>query len=167
MIRISLGTWALVALYAVLHDQGIVWLAPEHFTVGHPAIPGVSDPRLQAAILAFIASIGPGLAFGIALAFACCEGPWPTLGTLGALRLVVVTLILTEATAIALGTLSWSYHWKVFGPGWYPDWSDRYTVTSQTIQLTAYVGGAGYSALAIAAAMLQRHHLGRRRSHHE
>ena len=27
------GTWAIVAVYAILHDQYVVRISPEHFTV--------------------------------------------------------------------------------------------------------------------------------------
>ncbi|MBT3221589.1 MAG: hypothetical protein HN348_21115, partial [Proteobacteria bacterium] len=74
VLGIAFGVWLMVALYAILHDQYIVRIAPEHFTVYHRSIPGVVNPRLQAAVLAFTASILPSQALAIALIIACRVG---------------------------------------------------------------------------------------------
>ena len=163
LIRTVIGTWAIVTLYAILHDQVIVWFAPEHFTVGHPAVPGVSSPPLQAAILAFVAALPPGLAFGTVLGLAANEGPWPTVSDRTALGRVLLTVALTELVAWGLGALTWSRGWLVFGASWYPDWATRSTQTTQTVQLAAYVAGAGFAGLAVGITLLRRCLVGRRR----
>ena len=47
---IILGIWGMVALYAVLHDQYLVRIAPEHFTVYHYPIGDIQNPHLLAAV---------------------------------------------------------------------------------------------------------------------
>lgn len=156
LIRIALGTWLLVAIYAVLHDQYIVRIAPEHFTLGHPPVPGVEAPALQAAVLALGASIAPGLAFGLVLALVSTEGPWPPLPVPDALRAVGWALLLTEGASLGVGLLAWGTGWRVYGAGWYPDWVGPAVIVTQSIQLTAYGVGAGTAAAAIGWAIAWR-----------
>ena len=151
------GTWLIVAIYAMLHDQYIVAFAPEHFTRGHPPVPGVDAPWLQALALAFGASIAPGFAFGVGLGMASQEGPWPKVDAGTALGRAGAAVLATEVTALAVGAVAWTTGWKVYGPGWYPAWGGVEIVTAQTIQLTAYLAGAGFAGLAIAGTLADRY----------
>lgn len=58
------GIWLIVAIYAIAHDQYIVTIAPEHFTVYHPNPHGIENSRLLAAWSAVLASVSPGLLLG-------------------------------------------------------------------------------------------------------
>ena len=149
LLRIAIGTWIIVAGYAVLHDQGIVRVAPEHFTVWHPAIPGVQSPALQAAILAFLASLAPGLAFGIGLAFASQEGPAPVEPVSAALRRAGFAVLATELVAVGVGVLDYATQWRIYGPDWYPPHAAPELIATQSTQLTAYLAGSGTAALAL------------------
>ncbi len=149
LIRITLGTWGIVATYAVLHDQYIVAIAPEHFTVGHPPVPGVSDPRLQAAILAANASFLPGMAFGLLLAMAAVEGPWRPVAVRTALRRALAAVITTEIVAASIGIASYLGAWRVYGARWYAPEFSTILIAAQSIQLTAYLCGAATAAIAI------------------
>ncbi len=66
---ITFGIWAEVFLYCVLHDQYLVRVAPEHFTVYHAPLWGITNLSLLAFAWAFKASIGPGLLLGLAAVF--------------------------------------------------------------------------------------------------
>lgn len=160
LIRITLGTWLVVAAYAVAHDQYIVWLSPEHFTVWHPPVPGVTSPRLQAAILAFNAAFLPGMAFGLVLAMAAVEGPWRPLPVRDALWRAVAAVGVTEVVSAAVGVASYRSAWRTYGVAWYPAEADAALIAAQSIQLTAYSVGAlsaGATILSAAVVRARRH----------
>ena len=94
---IILSVWGLVALYAVLHDQYIVRIDPTHFTVYHPPIGNISNPAILAAIHAFLASLSPGLALGLAAMVAARLGPLPKVGTKFILKGTIILILATEA----------------------------------------------------------------------
>lgn len=81
---IIFGIWAEVFLYCLLHDQYLVRIAPEHFTIYHEPLWGIGNPSLLAAAWAFRASIGPGLILGLAALFLARAGSLPKIapGTL-------------------------------------------------------------------------------------
>jgi len=50
--QIVLGIWLMLSVWAVLHDQYIVWIAPEHFKVYHEPLRNLESPSLIAAVYA-------------------------------------------------------------------------------------------------------------------
>ncbi|MBX2799866.1 MAG: hypothetical protein KTR31_19460 [Myxococcales bacterium] len=156
LVQITLGTWLLVALYAIAHDQYIVRLSEEHFTVGHAPVPGVEDPALQAAALAFGASILPGFAFGLALAVVCCEGPWSAVSVRWALRAVGVSLVVTEGASLLVGASTYTTGFSPYSERWVAPSASPEAMAAQSIQLTAYVVGALSAGAAIVWAAVAR-----------
>ncbi len=140
--RIILGIWAIVAAYAILHDQYIVQIAPEHFTEYHPAIWEIENPRILAAVHAFLASFSPGLLLGVACLFAARAGLLPKVSVRYVLVGVVYLVILTEIFSLMMG-----YYVHLTGQPLYPKWCypdfSRPMLVTQTIQLSCY----GVSAL--------------------
>lgn len=141
-----LGVWAMVALYAVLHDQYIARIAPEHFTEYHPQIWGIEDPYRLAAALAFGASFGPGLLLGTACLLAARAGSFPKQRIKSVFLGVVAVIAATEFFSASLG--GWVYCTKQpLLPTWcYPDHSLPLLVT-QTIQISCYLLGAVLSGV--------------------
>lgn len=71
---IVFGIWGLTAIYAAIHDQYIVRIAPEHFTMYHKALWNIQTPELLALAYAFKASLAPGLILGVTCAFVARHG---------------------------------------------------------------------------------------------
>lgn len=136
--RIVLGVWLIIAGFAVIHDQVIVSIAPEHFTEYHDPVPGIRDPRGLALAWALSASFVKGIPFGIACAWFGRRGPrrrvpvgWILSGTLA-------VILLAEACAVPAA-------WRVYRTGsplypsdWYPDHTLPILLT-QTLQITVYL----------------------------
>lgn len=143
---IIVGLWFVIASYAVVHDQVIVRIAPEHFTDYHDPIPGVEDPRWLAAIHALAASVVKGLPFGIICVWIGRRGglrktPVKTffLGTL-------LILLLTEVGAVAAGFRVHQTGIALYPSAWYPDHSRPILIT-QTVQITCYLSAFLYSLI--------------------
>ncbi len=153
---IIVGVWAIVAVYAVLHDQYIVRISPEHFTVYHPQLWGIEDPSLLAAALAFCASFGPGLLLGVACALVARAGPIPKLSIRSVLLGVVGVVVVTELCAAGSG------YWVYIGkqplyPIWcYPDLALPLMIT-QTIQITCYSAAALLSGALLLQILISRY----------
>src|SRR5438477_1054741 len=66
-LTIFFGTWIAVWLYAALHNQYLIRIAPEHFIVWHYKIPFTQDYTLLGVLYAGGASIWPGGILGLLL----------------------------------------------------------------------------------------------------
>jgi hypothetical protein len=143
---IVLGVWAVVAVYAVLHDQYIVRIAPEHFTAYHRPLWGIEEPNRLAAAHAFLASFSPGLLLGIACAFAARVGSLPKLSIRFVLLGVVGVVAVTELLSATTGYCVYRTQQPLYPPRCYPDHSLPMLVT-QTIQISCYVASALFSGL--------------------
>lgn len=141
---IMVGVWAIVAVYAVLHDQYIVRIAPEHFTEYHPQIWGIKDPYWLAAALAFCASFGPGLLLGVACLLAARAGSFPKVSIRSILLGVVAVIAATEALSASLGYWVYRSQQPLYPVSWYPEDSVPLLVT-QTIQISCYLSSAVFS----------------------
>src|SRR5256885_14958796 len=64
---VFLGTWLAVWLYAALHNQYLIRIAPEHFTVWHYKIPFTQNYTLLGFLYAGRASVSPGGILGALL----------------------------------------------------------------------------------------------------
>ena len=145
---IILGVWGIVAVYAILHDQYIVRISPEHFTVYHHPLLGIEDPYWLAAAYAFLASFSPGLLLGVACLFTARIGNAPKISVGFVLKGVVVVVILTEVVAASAGLYVYQSEKGIYPESWYPEKSVSILVT-QTIQVTCYLSAAFFSGLFI------------------
>src|SRR5215212_6813188 len=66
-LSVFLGTSFAVWLYAAVHNQYLIRIAPEHFTVWHYKIPFTQDYTLLGVLYAGRASISPGGILGALL----------------------------------------------------------------------------------------------------
>jgi hypothetical protein len=142
---IVFGIWAEVFLYCLLHDQYLIRIAPEHFTVYHPPLWGIGNLTLLAAAWAFRASIGPGLLLGLAALFIGRAGSRPKVPPATMLKVVPFLILLSEAAGIAAGAVAWKTRQPVYPEAIYPELGLPILI-SQTIQVTCYLAGAAVSA---------------------
>lgn len=146
---VILGIWGMTFAYCLLHDQYLVRLAPEHFTVYHPPLWGISDASLLAAAWAFRASIGPGLLVGMAALFIGRGGARPRVPVPRMLKGYALGLVITELAGLAAGAWSWFTGRTLYPEIVYPELT-RPLVTSQSIQLTCYLAGTLVGAVYLA-----------------
>lgn len=141
---VTLGTWMAVWFFAAVHNQYLIRIAPEHFTVWHYRIPFIQDYTLLGIAYAFGASASPGVVLGMALFILGRLGSRPKTSPL---RLVLSTAWVwlgVEIVAITAGIMVHLTARPLY-PEWvYPDDSHGLLIT-QTIQITAYLLGAGFS----------------------
>lgn len=100
---IVLGIWLFVAVYAIAHDQYLVRIAPDHFTVYHDNPQGIGSAPVLAAWTALRASVTPGLLLGIATWYAARSGPWPKIEVRYIFRAVCAVIGVTELSASTTG----------------------------------------------------------------
>ena len=163
LIEIALGTWAMVTAYAILHDQYIAWLSPDHFARYHRAIPGVEHVAVQAAVLAALAAIVPGLALGIALALTAQGGPERgRVGVKATLAGAAGAIGVAEAAGLVAGVAAWGRGGPLYGQGvFFVPGMPLQLVVAQTIQITCYGAGAAAGALLLAGIVAVRIHRSR------
>ena len=148
MYALVLGVWAIVAVYAVLHDQYIVRIAPAHFTAYHDPMWGIRYPKILAAAYALRSSWYPGVLLGIACALAARADSMPRISPRFVLKSVAAIVCLTELVAAFSGVVVYRR-----GQGIYPD--EFYHApglllqVAQTIQLTCYWMSAVWSSALI------------------
>lgn len=138
---ITFGIWLEVFLYCVLHDQYLIRIAPEHFTVYHTPLWGIENLTLLAFAWAFKASIGPGLVLGMAAVFVGRAGSWPKMPVRRMLKIVAGLIVVTELAGLAAGAYAWKTGEMIFPEIIYPE-ETRPLITTQTIQLMCYLVGA-------------------------
>ncbi len=146
---IVFGVWGMVAVYAVLHDQYIVRIAPEHFTVYHPPMRGVHGPEWLAFVYAVRSSLAPGLILGLALARVARHGPGPKVSVRFTLVGSALVVLVTELLAAASGLWVHRTGRLPYPEEWYPDDDPRMKVTT-TIQASCYLLGAVFSGILLA-----------------
>lgn len=152
-VRFVLTFGAMVVGWAVLHDLWLIQVEPRHFTEYHRPLLPITNLGLLAVQYAFVATFGPGLAFGF-LAHAACRGGMARPARLGRVAAgFAVVMALVECVLVGLG------HWSLarfraggapLWPAWvYPDFTDG-IVFSQTVNVGAYLlapaSGAGWLA---------------------
>lgn len=145
---LTLGIWAMVAAYAILHDQYIVRISPAHFTEFHDPMWGIRYYKVLAAAYGFRSSWYPGVLLGMACTLAARADSMPRLRIAFVLKCVAGVIILTELVSIVSGIVAYTR-----GHGIYPD--DFYhdprllQQVAQTIQLTSYWMAALWSSFLI------------------
>jgi len=148
MYSLVLGVWAIVAVYAVLHDQYIVRIAPAHFTEYHDPMWGIRYPKILAAAYAFRSSWYPGVLLGIACTLAARADSMPRIGPGFVLRSVAAIVLLTEFVAAFSGAVAYRRGQGIYPDEFYHDPELLLQVT-QTIQLTCYWMAALWSSFLI------------------
>lgn len=152
---VILGVAAMVIIYAVLHDQYIVRIAPEHFTVYHEPLWSITTPTLLAAAYGMLASAAPGLILG----FSCFAfgrlGSWPKVQTKTILIGVAAVIVATELVAMSSGLLAWTLGHGILPSFVYPDNSLPLIVT-QTIQIFCYAASALFSGILLLGLLVHR-----------
>jgi hypothetical protein len=144
-----LGVWLMVFLYAAIHDQFLIRIHPEHFTVWHYEIPFTRDLSLLALLYAFGGSISPGLLLGTALYVAGRLFDLPKKSRRWIFLRVGLVIVVAEICAVAAGLLAWRTGRGVYPDFLYPDYSAGLAIT-QSVQLTAYLAGGFFSLLLLA-----------------
>lgn len=137
---IIFGIWAEVFVYCVLHDQYLIRIAPEHFTVWHPPLWGIENLTLLALAWGFRASVGPGLVLGLAALFLGRAGSRPKVEPEAMLKVVPLGILVTEFAGLLAGAWVWKTGLPLYPTAFYPDSSKPLLIT-QTIQLTCYAAG--------------------------
>lgn len=136
--------------FAAIHNQYLIRIAPEHFTVWHYQIPFTQDYTLLGIAYAFGASASPGVVLGMALFVVGRLGTRPKITPA---RLVLSTAWVwlgVEIVSIAAGVFVHLTNRPLY-PDWvYPDDSHGLLIT-QTIQITAYLSGLLFSLILLIA----------------
>jgi len=153
---ILIKVWLIVAVYAILHDQYIVRLAPEHFTIYHAPLLGIEHPETLAAASAFGASFSPGLLLGFACALVARTGSWPRLNVNFVIRGVTAVVIATELVAAFSGYSVSKRGIGIYPNSWYPGQALPLLIT-QTIQVTCYFSGALFSSVLLGIMIFVRY----------
>lgn len=143
-----LGVWLMVFVYAAIHDQVIIRIHPEHFTVWHYEIPFTRDLSLLALLYALGGSISPGLFLGTVLYVTGRLFNLPKKSRSWIFVRVGLVIVLAEICAAIAGLAAWRMGRGVYPDFFYPDYSAGLAIT-QSAQLTAYLAGAFFSMLLV------------------
>ena len=143
---VILGVCLLVVIYTTLHDQYIVRIAAEHFTVYHEPLWGITDPIRLAAAYGFSAGLVPGLVLGLACAVVGLHGERRPLRVTTIFTGAVGVILLVEVTSAASGGYVFFTRRPLYPERIYPDASLPLMIT-QTIQITCYLTSAAFSGL--------------------
>lgn len=154
------GTWLAVWLYAAVHNQYLIRIAPEHFTVWHYNIPFTQNYTLLGILYAGGASITPGGILGLLLYVAGRLFDRPRLSIWQLVSSTAWVWLAVEICALATGLIVWRTRQGIYPENWYPDHSPGLLIT-QTIQITAYSSGAVFSMILLAWTWHRRNRAGR------
>jgi len=145
---ILIGTYLMVTVYAVLHDQYLVRIAPEHFTIYHEPLWGIKNAKLLAAAYAFCSAPFPALALGCVGAFFALALPerWEPARHRRFFKGVACVIIAAEIFSASTGLYAYLSHEMLYPEKWYPDKTLPLIVT-QTIQLSCYFSSAAFSCV--------------------
>lgn len=146
---IVLGVWGMVAGYAMLHDQVIVRIAPEHFTDYHAPLWGIEAPWLLALVYAARSSLAPGLLWGLVLARAARHGAAPKVPVTVVLQGSAVVILLTELIAAGCGIWVWQTGQYLLPEAVYPEEGLPMRITT-TVQGICYLAGAIFAGAWVA-----------------
>ena len=147
-----LGVGLMVTIYAVCHDQYIVRIAPEHFTLYHEGYGHIGSPAFQAFLYAANASITPGIAFGLVLAIVCRRGKIEQISIETALRYALGVIVFAETLSLLTVLFVYLMGKPIYPLALYPDLKINLVIT-QSIQITCYIAsfiGSGSVILHIA-----------------
>lgn len=140
------GVAGIIMGWALLHDQYLVRIAPEHFTEYHEPLWGIQKPWLLAAAYAVVATIGPGLILGMVYLILGRGGDRKKVTRRYILLGALVVVSLTELICLATGLWVWKTGDVFYPDDWFPDHTLPIKIT-QTIQITAYLASAVLSTV--------------------
>lgn len=142
------GTWLAVWIYAALHNQYLIRIAPEHFTVWHYKMPYFTGYTMLGIAYAGAASVSPGVVLGMFLYVAGRLFSRPKLSPSQIILSTLWVWLAVEICAITVGMIVWSTGKGIYPEWFYPDDSLGLLIT-QSIQVTAYLSGAAFSIILI------------------
>lgn len=142
-----LGVWLMVFLYAAIHDQFIMRIHHEHFTVWHYQIPFTRNLSLLAVLYAFGGSISPGLLLGAVLYVVGRLFDLPKKSRAWIFLHVGIVIVAAEMCSIGAGLTAWKLGRGIYPDVLYPDYSPGLAIT-QSAQFTAYLAG-GFLSLGL------------------
>lgn len=150
LLSITIVVWSMVTIYAMLHDQYIVRIAPEHFTIYHCGLEWLSgNANILALGYAFLAAISPGLFFGFFLGISCKFGKLPKVSIKSAVLITMMVIVLAEIVSIISGLYVHFKNEPLYPLSWSGDYGPSMLITN-TIQITCYIMsilGAGLAIL--------------------
>lgn len=141
-----LGTWMAIWFQAALHNQYLIRIAPEHFTVWHYRMPFFTSHTMLGIAYACLAAISPGLLLGICLYIA---GRLSEREPVAPWRLVLRTFwvwLAVEICSVSAGLQVWRSGRPIYPLSVYPEDTLGMFIT-QSIQITAYLSGALFSVV--------------------
>ena len=160
---VFLGTWLAVWFYAAVHNQYLIRIAPEHFTVWHYPIALTQDHTLLGILYAGGASITPGGLLGLFLYIAGRLFDRPRHSVRRLICSTAWVWLAVEVCALFTGLIVWQTGRPFYPDRLYPAKSPGLLIT-QTIQITAYATGVVFSVILLFWTWHSRKHLIKRRS---
>ncbi len=139
--RIVSGVAAIIVGWAIVHDQIIVRIAPEHFTEYHEPVGSIENPFVLAFLWAIAATLGLGLILGIVYAFIGRNGARPKVSVRFILVGTAVVICLIEMVSSGSGWWVFRTEKALYPGAWYPVDEVKILVT-QTMQISAYLASA-------------------------
>ena len=150
LLSIVIVVWSVVTIYAMLHNQYIVRIAPEHFTIYHCGLEWLSgNDNILALGYAFLAAISPGLFFGFFLGISCRFGELPKVSVKLAVLITIMVIVIAEIVSIISGLYVYFKKEPLYPLSWCGDYGLPVLITN-TIQMTCYIMsilGAGLAIL--------------------
>jgi len=157
-LGVLVGTWLAVWFYAAVHNQYLIRIAPEHFTVWHYKIRITQDYTLLGILYALRASVAPGGILGALLYVAGRLFDRPKIAARQLIFSTALVWLAVEICALVTGVIVWRTNRGIYPADWYPADSLGLLIT-QTIQITAYSSGAVFSVILLAWTWHRRKHL--------
>ncbi|HKP03921.1 MAG TPA: hypothetical protein VJU77_11255 [Chthoniobacterales bacterium] len=161
-LTVFFGTWLAVWFYAAVHNQYLIRIAPEHFTVWHYRMPFTQDYTLLGILYAGGASVSPGGILGALLYVAGRLFDRPRVPVRKLILSTAWVWLAVEVCALASGLVVWRTGRPLYPEDLYPANSLGLLIT-QTIQITAYSTGALFSIGLLFLTWRARKHLSRAR----
>ncbi len=150
-----LGVWLVMLPFALVHDHIIVTVSPEHFTLHHEPLFGLTGARSLATAYAFAATLLPGIALGLTMVLVYRVGPRPPLSYRRLFVDAAIIIGLAEVIAWTAGAWVWIGGPNPYPADWFPD-TAKETVVTQTVQVTLYFACAVVSSVIAIRAALAR-----------
>jgi|ERR1051325_1809984 hypothetical protein len=119
-LTVFVGTWLAVWFYAAVHNQYLIRIAPEHFTVWHYRIPFTQDYTLLGILYAGVASVTPGGILGLLLYVAGRLFDRPRITSQRLILSTAWVWLAVEVCAIVTGAIVWRTGQPLYPDSLYP-----------------------------------------------
>jgi hypothetical protein len=139
--RIVIGVTATIVSWAIIHDQIIAQIAPEHFTEYHEPVGNIKNPYVLAFLWAIAATLGLGLIMGIVYAFLGRRGDRPKVSVRFILVGTIIMVVLIELVSSGTGWWVFRTGETLYPDSWYPV-DELGILVTQTMQISAYLTSA-------------------------